>query len=159
MIINKSCCKLLFDIVIFSISSSEISLDFNKSIRVVPLKYLMYYLTGINTRSFIPKQKYFESLKILNLYNKSFVNPFVDFALTFSYSSFNSFATSTSFVSFEVTFLFKFFSLNFLVLKFKFVFFTKSAISFLLAKLACTNLQAKLCAVKLLNSRVVIYLL
>ena len=113
MIINKSCCKLLFDIVIFSIFSSEISSDFNKSIRVVPLKYLMYYLTGTNTRSFIPKQKYFEPLKILNLYNKSFVNPFVDFALTFSYSSFNSFATSTSFVSFEVTFLFKFSSLNF----------------------------------------------
>ena len=58
---------------------------------------------------------------------KSFVNPFVDAALTFLDSSFNSFL-------FEVT-VFSFSS--------KLVFFTKLAISFLLAKFACLNLAVK----------------
>ena len=41
--------KLLFDLVIFSIFSSEISLDFHESIRSVPLKHLIF-LSGINTK-------------------------------------------------------------------------------------------------------------
>ena len=52
---NKWCstkvgAKLLSDLVIFSIFSFGISLDFHKSTRVVPLKHLMYFLAGINTR-------------------------------------------------------------------------------------------------------------
>ena len=46
MVINKI-AKLLS---IFSIFSSEIPLDFHESIRVVPLKYLMYFLAVINTK-------------------------------------------------------------------------------------------------------------
>ena len=38
--------KLLPDLAIFSIFSSDLPLDFHESIRVVPIKYLMY---GINT--------------------------------------------------------------------------------------------------------------
>ena len=56
-------------------------------------------------------------LRILNLFIKSFVNPFVDIALTFFDSSFNSFL-------FDVTFL---------SLLLKSVFFMKLTIWFLLA--------------------------
>ena len=42
--------KLLSDLVIFSILSSDIPLDFQNSIRVVPLKYLMCLLVGINIK-------------------------------------------------------------------------------------------------------------
>ena len=54
MMINKRTkfgAKLLSDLVIFSIFSSDIPLDFHKSIRVVPLKYLEgnIFLAGINT--------------------------------------------------------------------------------------------------------------
>ena len=42
--------KLLSDLIIFSILSSGIPLDFHDSIRVVPIKYLMYILVGINTK-------------------------------------------------------------------------------------------------------------
>ena len=41
--------KLLSDLVAFSILSYDIPLDFHDSIRVVPIKYLMYFLAGINT--------------------------------------------------------------------------------------------------------------
>ena len=58
------------------------------------------------------------ALRILNSFIKSFVNPFVDMALTFFDNSFNSFL-------------------------FKFVFFTKLAISLLLAKFACFSLAIK----------------
>ena len=75
--------KLLSDLVIFSILSSNILLDFHDSIRVVPVKYLMYWN--------IPEEEFFAPLRILNLSMKSFVNPFVDVALTFFNSSFNSF--------------------------------------------------------------------
>ena len=44
----------------------------------------------------IPKENYFSQIRILNLFIKSFVNPFVDIALSFYDSSFNLF-------SFEVT--------------------------------------------------------
>ena len=47
MMINKS---LLSNLVILSTSSSDIPLDFHKLIRVVALKYLMYYLAGINAK-------------------------------------------------------------------------------------------------------------
>ena len=62
-----------------------IPLDFHETIRVVPLKYLMYFLVGINTKWFwnISEEKYFASLRILNIFIKSFVNSFVDIALTF----------------------------------------------------------------------------
>ena len=50
MMISKSGAKLLSDLVIFSIFSSDIPLDFHKSIGVVPLKYLMYFLAGITTK-------------------------------------------------------------------------------------------------------------
>ena len=41
--------KLLSVLVISSIFSFDIPLDFYESIQVVPLKYLLYYLTCINT--------------------------------------------------------------------------------------------------------------
>ena len=64
----------------------------------------MYFLAGIKT-------KYFAPLRILNLFIKFFVSPFVNIALTFFDISFNS-------------------------LLFKSVLFTKSAIPLLLAKFA-----------------------
>ena len=90
---------------------------------------------------------YFTPLRMRNLFIKSFVNPFVDIALTFSDSSFNSFSTIACFVLFEVTFLFMFFSLSS-----KSVFFTKLAISLLLAKSYFANLALKLSDVNLLKS-------
>ena len=42
--------KLLPDLVIFSIHSSDIPLDFHDSIWVAPVKYLMYFLAGINSK-------------------------------------------------------------------------------------------------------------
>ena len=48
--INKSWCKIAVDLAIFSISSSDIPLDFHDSIRVGPLKYLMHFLAGINAK-------------------------------------------------------------------------------------------------------------
>ena len=42
--------KFVSDLVIFSILYSAISLDFLDSIRVVPLKYLMYFSACINTK-------------------------------------------------------------------------------------------------------------
>ena len=109
----------------------------------------MQFLTYINTKYFcnIPKQKYFEPLRILNSFIKAFVNPFIDIALTFSDSSFNSFPVSTCFVIFQVTFLLKLFSSSS-----KFFFFTKLAISFLLAKFAYANLEEKFSDVNLLNA-------
>ena len=59
----------------------------------MPLKHLICFLAGINTKQFlnIPEEKDFAPLRILNLFIKSFVNFFVDTALTFFDSSFNSF--------------------------------------------------------------------
>ena len=42
--------KLQFDLVIFSIFSTDNPLYFHKSIHVLPLKYLMHLLAGINTK-------------------------------------------------------------------------------------------------------------
>ena len=82
-------------------------------------------------------------LRMLSLFIRSFVNYFVDIALTIFDSSFNSFL-------FDVT--------SFCLLS-KSVFSTKYAISLLLAKFAGANLAAKSYAVNLPNSGVVIYLL
>ena len=70
----------------------------------------MYSIAGINTKLFwnIPKGKYFAPLRMLNLFIKSFVNPFLDIALTFFGSSFNVFlfdATFFSLLSKSVNFL------------------------------------------------------
>ena len=46
---TKLGAKCLFDLIIFSIFSSEISLHFQVSIGLVLLKYLMYFWAGINT--------------------------------------------------------------------------------------------------------------
>ena len=46
MIITFS-IKLLSDLVIFSILSSDILFDFHDSIQVVPVKYLMYLLASL----------------------------------------------------------------------------------------------------------------
>ena len=99
----------------------------------------MCFLGGINAKWFwnIIEEKYFDPLRLLNLSNL-FFNPFVDTALIFSDSSFNSFSRSKHFVLFKVTFLFSFFSLTS-----RFVFFTKLAMSLLLAKLTCTDLAVK----------------
>ena len=47
---TKVDAKLPSDLLIFSILSLDIPLDFHDSIRVVPLKHLMYSLAGINTK-------------------------------------------------------------------------------------------------------------
>ena len=48
--INKTDEKLLSDLVIFSIFSTDIPLDSKELIQVVPLKYLMYFLAAISTK-------------------------------------------------------------------------------------------------------------
>ena len=50
MMSTKVGAKLLSDLVIVSIFSSDIPLDFYDSTRVVPLKYLMYFLAGIKIK-------------------------------------------------------------------------------------------------------------
>ena len=47
---TKIGARLLSDLVKFSILPSGIPLDFQKSIQVVPLKYLMYSLAGIKSK-------------------------------------------------------------------------------------------------------------
>ena len=42
--------KSLSALVMFSILSSDIPSAFHDSIRVVPVKYLMYFIAGINTK-------------------------------------------------------------------------------------------------------------
>ena len=56
--IKKVGAKLLPDLAIFSMISFDIPLDFHKSIRVVPLKYLMYFLASTNAKqlSNIPEE-------------------------------------------------------------------------------------------------------
>ena len=65
---TKVDAKLLSDLVIISVFSSNNPLDFHESIPVVPLKYLMYSLAGINTKQFwsFPEENFFDSLRILN---------------------------------------------------------------------------------------------
>ena len=137
--------KLLSDLAIFSILSSDIQLYFHNSMQVVPLKYLTFFLVGINTKQFrnIPKEKYFAPFRILNSFIKCFVNLFVDITLIFFDNSFSSFLF-VHFYSFSLS---------------KPVFFTNLLISLLLAKFACFSLAAKLYEVTLSNSWVVIHLL
>ena len=48
--IDESLCKIAVSFsYIFSIFS-DIPLDFHESIRTVPLKYVIYFLDGINTK-------------------------------------------------------------------------------------------------------------
>ena len=47
---TKVGAKLLSNLVIFLIFSYNIPLDFHESIRVAPLKYLLYFLAGINPK-------------------------------------------------------------------------------------------------------------
>ena len=48
--LTKVGLELLSDSVIFPILFSYIPLDFYESVRVVPIKYLMYFLAAINTQ-------------------------------------------------------------------------------------------------------------
>ena len=82
MMITKSWCKVSVDFFIFSIFFSDNPLDFDDSIWVMSLKYLMYFLAGRNAKSFwnIAKEKYFAPLRILSLFTESYVNLFVDTA-------------------------------------------------------------------------------
>ena len=105
--------KLLFYVVIFSILSSESSIDFHDK-TLDPLgKNLKYFLYEKYIKWFynFPKEKCLVPLRILYPFIKSFVSPFVDnsFMLitTLFDSSFNSFPTSTCFVLFELIVLFK----------------------------------------------------
>ena len=65
--LTKVGAKLLSDLVILSIFSSDIPFDFQKSIQVVPLKYSTYFLSGINTKKIwnISHEEHFAPLKIL----------------------------------------------------------------------------------------------
>ena len=47
---TKDGAKLLSNLNIFLILYSDIPLDFQNSIQVVPLKELMYFLSDINTK-------------------------------------------------------------------------------------------------------------
>ena len=116
--------------------SSDIPLGFQESIQVVPLISLMYfYLVKIliNFETFLNFCFIFAPLRILNLFIKSFVNSFVNIALTFFHRSFNSFL-------FEVRSLLS-----------KSVFLKRLGISLLLTKFASTNLAEKCCPDNLLN--------
>ena len=115
-----------------------LSLNENSERKSNPVPYSLYlYLSGSTFLvSFTDQEKYFAPLRILNLLIKYIVNLFVDIALTFFDSSFNSFL-------FDVTFF---------SLLSKSVFFTKLAISFLLAKFACFSLAVTFADVKLIHS-------
>ena len=65
------------------------------------LKYSLYE-TYIKWFCNVPEEKYLLPLRILDLFIKSFVNPFVDIASTFFDSSFNLFSLSTCFALFNV---------------------------------------------------------
>ena len=47
---TKVGAKMPSELVIFSIFSSDIPLDFQVSVPVVPLKYLMCFLASVNTK-------------------------------------------------------------------------------------------------------------
>ena len=50
LVCKKSIDILLSDLAIFSVFPSDIPSYFHDSIRVVSLKYLMYFLAGINIK-------------------------------------------------------------------------------------------------------------
>ena len=82
---------VLLDFVIFSIFSFKTPLDFHESFRLEPLKYLVYFVSGINTKQFwnIFAEKYFPPLRIINLSIKNFLNSFAAIASTLFDSLFN----------------------------------------------------------------------
>ena len=101
---TKVGAKLQPDLFIFSIYSAEIPLYFHESIWSVLLKYLMYFLAGINTKIFwnTPEEKYFASLRILSLFTKSFLNPFFfDIFLTCFDNSVSSFLIEVKFLAYH----------------------------------------------------------
>ena len=125
------------------------------------------------------QREIFCSIKNTKFVCQIFFNPFVDIALTFLDSSFNSFLFHFCFIFKNTKFIYQIFfnpcvdialpffdwsfnSFLFDVTSFsllsKSVFFAKLAISPLLAKCSCLSPVVKFCAVNLLNSGVVIYL-
>ena len=48
-LLTNNGAKRFSDLVIFSVFSSDIPIDFHESIQVQPLKFLSYFLAGINT--------------------------------------------------------------------------------------------------------------
>ena len=125
--------KLHSDLVILSISFSNITLNFKESIRVELLKYLMCFFNvfkWITNEWNISEEKYFAPLRILNLWIKPFVNPFLFF--------------------FFYIYCFDFFDSSFTLFLFKSVLFTKSEISCLFAKYTCVNLAVKVIDITLL---------
>ena len=100
MMINKSWCKIAaWFIYIFNIFGWN-SIIFPR----INLKYLMYFLAGINTKIFgnTPEEKYFASLRILSLFTKSFLNPFFfDIFLTCFDNSVSSFLIEVKFLAYH----------------------------------------------------------
>ena len=93
----------------------------------------MYFKAGINFEIFL-KKIYFASLRTLNSSIILFVNPFVDIALTFLDSSFNSFLLDVKFCIWLL----------------KSVVFVKLSITVLLAKFTSFDLEANFSDVNLL---------
>ena len=62
----------------------------------------MYFSAGVNTKLFwnILEEKHFPALRILTLFIKNFVNPFVDIALTFFDRSLNPYLFEITLFSF-----------------------------------------------------------
>ena len=50
MTINKSCCKIAVRFIFIFNIFSDILLHCHESIQVVPQKYLMYFLSGVNAK-------------------------------------------------------------------------------------------------------------
>ena len=129
--INKVWCKIAgwFSYIFINFFWHSIRfLQFNPS---SPIMFMLWN---------IPKEKYFSPLRTLNLFIKSFVNPFVDIALTFF---------DSLFILFYVT--------SFSLLP-KSVIFTKLAMSLLLAKFARNKLKSRVSVVNSSTSGAVIYL-
>ena len=101
---KKSGLKLLSDLVIFSIFSSAIPMNFYKSIRVVPIFNVFfscykYYI--ILKYSWI---KIFSSIKNTKFIYQIFVYPFVDIAYTFFDRLYNSYLFEFAYFSLAVYF-------------------------------------------------------
>ena len=107
--------------------------NFHELLRVVPLKYFMYFLAGINTKQFlnILEEKIFGPWKFLCPFSKSLASSFSFFFC----SSWKSILP-----------------ILFLILN------IKLPISFLFAKSSCPNLAVKFSDVNLLNPWAIIYL-
>ena len=103
--------------MIFSVFSSYFPLHYIRFPRInlssATKTFNFYFLAGINTKYFwnIPEGESFAPLRILNLFIKSFVYPFV--ALTFSDSSFIKFLSNNMFMIIMISsnFIFNFIKL------------------------------------------------